>query len=224
MVLNGKNTSKLNEKFIKSYDENSDIGFILEADVEYPKRLHNLHNDLPFLSERMKIKKCNKLVCNLHDKNNYVAHITTLKQALNHGLPLKRVHKIIQFNQKAWLKSYIDTNAKLRTEARNKFGKDFFKLMNNAIFGKTMENVRKHRNIKLITTNRRRNFLVSEPNYRTTKRFPKNLLALQMKKIKVKMNKPLYLGLSILEISKTVMYEFMIILNQGINTMLKYAT
>ena len=93
----------------KKFDEeDSDKGYILEADVEYPKWLHNLHNKLPFLPERIKIKKCHMLVCNLYDKNNYDAHIRTLIQALNHGLILEKVHKIIQFNKKAWLKSYID--------------------------------------------------------------------------------------------------------------------
>ena len=102
----------------------------------------------------------------------------------------------------------MEMNTKLRIEANNDFEKDFFKLMNNAVFGKTMENVRKHRDIKLVTTDKRRNQLVSEPNYHTTKYFSENLLAIEMKKTKVKMNKPVYLGLSILEISKTLMYEF----------------
>ena len=99
-------------------------------------------------------------------------------------------------------------NTELRKKAKNDFEKDFFKLMNNAVFGKTMENVRKHRDIKLITTDKRRNQLVSEPNYHTTKWFPEKLLAIEMKKTKAKMNKPVYLGLSILEISKILMYEF----------------
>ena len=99
-------------------------------------------------------------------------------------------------------------NTKLRKEANNEFEEDFFKLMNNAVFGKTMENVRKHRDIKLVTTDEKRNKLVSEPNYHTTKRFSENLLAIEMKKTKVKMNKPIYLGMSILDISKTLMYEF----------------
>ena len=116
--------------------------------------------------------------------------------------------RVIQFNQKAWLKSYIDMNTKLRKEAKNDFEKDFFKLMNNSVFGKTMENVRKHRDIKLVTTDKRRNQLVSEPNYHTTKYFSENLIAIEMKKRKVKMNKPIYLGMSILDISKTLMYEF----------------
>ena len=87
------------ENFIKSYDENSVKGYILEVDIEYPKNLHDLHNDLQFLPERIKIKKCNKLVCNLYDKNN-VVNVRTLKQELNHGLILQKVHKVIQFNQK----------------------------------------------------------------------------------------------------------------------------
>ena len=141
-------------------------------------------------------------------KNNYVGHIRSLKEALDHGLILKKVHRLIQFIQKAWLKEYIDVNTELRKQAKNDFEKDFFKLMNNSAFGKTMENVKKHRDIKLVTTDKRGNQLVSEPNYHTTKWFSENLLAIKMKKIKVKMNKPVYLGLSILEISKTLMYEF----------------
>ena len=99
-------------------------------------------------------------------------------------------------------------NTKLGKEARNEFENDFFKLMNNSVFGKTMENVRKHRDIELVTTEKRRIKLVSEPNYHTTKQFSENLLATKMKKAKVKMNKPIYLGMSILDISKTLMYEF----------------
>ena len=102
---------KFNEGFIKNYDEDSDKGYILEVDVEYPQNLHDLHSDLPFLPERMKINKCSKLVCNLYDKNNYVVHIRSLKQALNHGLILKN-------NQGAWLKEYININTELRKKAK----------------------------------------------------------------------------------------------------------
>ena len=102
----------------------------------------------------------------------------------------------------------IDINTKLRQKAKNNFEEDFFKLMNNAIFGKTVENVKKHRNIKLVTTEKRRNYLVSEPNCHTTKLFTENLLAIEMIKIQILMNKPVYLGLSILDLSKTVMYQF----------------
>ena len=118
------------------------------------------------------------------------------------------MHRVIQFNQEAWLKTYIDMNIKLRKEAKNEFEKDFFKLMNNSVFGKTMENVRKHRDIKLVTTEEKRIKLVSKPNYHTTKHFSDNLLAIEMRKTKVKMNKLLYLGVSILDINKTLMYEF----------------
>ena len=101
----------------------------------------------------------------MQDKENYVVHIRALKQALNRGLILKRVHRVIQFNQKAWLKPYIDLNTKFLKKAKNEFEKDFLKLINNSVFGKTMENVRKHRIIKLVTADRRRNQLVSEPTY-----------------------------------------------------------
>ena len=126
MVLNGKeNMLKFNEDFVKNYDKDSGKGYIIEADVEYPKNLHDLHGDLPFLPERMKISKCSKLVCNLYGKNSYVVRIRSLKQALNHGLILKKVHRVIQFNQEAWLKEYIDMNTELKKEAKNDFEKDF---------------------------------------------------------------------------------------------------
>ena len=152
-------------------------------------------------------------MCNLRDRKKYVVHISILKQALNHGLKLKKVHRVIEFNQKAWLKKYIDMNTELKKKASNDFEKDFFKLMNNAVFGKTMENVRKHRDIKLVKTDHKRNKLVSEPNYHTMKFISENLSIIEMKKVKVKMKKPImkkpiYLGLSILEISKIIMYEF----------------
>ena len=138
----GEKISKFNEDFIKNYDENSNKGYMLEVDVEYPISLHDLHSDLSFLPERMKINKCSKLVCCLYDKNNYIVHIRALKHALNHGLILKKFHSVIQFNQQAWLKEYIDMNTELRKQAKNEFEKGFFKDMNNCVFGKTMENVR----------------------------------------------------------------------------------
>ena len=177
-----KDLSKIDEDFIKSYDENSDKGYILEVDVKYPKNLHDFHSDLPFLPERMKIDKCKKLVCNLYDKKNYVVHIRSLKQALSHGLILKKIYRVIQFNQEAWLEPYIDMNTELRKQEKMILKKEFYKLMNNDVFGKTMENVRKYKDIKLVTTDKRRNQLVSEPNYHTTKWFAENLLAIEMKK------------------------------------------
>ena len=162
-----------------------------------------MHSDLPFFPERMKMNKCSKLLCNLYDKKDYVVHIRSLKQALDHGLTLKHVSWF-----KEWFKEYIDMNTELRKQAKNDFEKEFFQLMNNSIFGKTIENVRKHIDIKLVTTDKRRNQLVSEPNYHATKWFSENLLAIEMKKTKVKVNKRVYLRFPILEISETLMYEF----------------
>ena len=156
----------------------------------------------------MEINKCKKLVCNLYNKKKYVVHINSLKQALNHGLKFKKIHRIIEFNQEAWLKPYIGLNTELRKFTRNNFEKDLFKLMNNSVFRKTMEDIRKHREIKLVTTDKKRSKLVSEPNYHTINLISEDLSIIEMKKTKVKTNKPIYLGLSILEISKIFMYEF----------------
>ena len=206
--LDSDKINEINEEFIKNYNENDSKGYILEVDVKYPKRLHKLHSDLPFLSERMEINKCKKLVCNLSNKKKYVTHISSLKQALNHGLKLKKIHGAIEFNQEAWLEPYIDMNTGLRKLAPNDFQKNFFKLMNNTVFRKTMENIRKHRDIKLVTTDKKRSKLVSEPNYHTINLISEDLSIIELKKTKVKMNKPIYLSLSILEISKILMYEF----------------
>ena len=194
----------INEEFIKDYNENDKKGYILEVDVKYPKKLHDLHSDLPCLPERMEINKCKKLVCNLYDKKKYVVHINSLNPALK----FKKIHRIIEFNQKAWLKPYIDMNTELRKLARNDFEKDLFKLMNNSVFGETKENIRKHREIKLVTMDKKRSKLVSEPNYHTINLISEDLSIIEMKKTKVKLNKPIYLGLSVLEISKILMYGF----------------
>ena len=126
-----------------------------------------------------------------------------IKQALTHGLVLKKVHRLIKFNQKAWPKPYIDMNTTPRKKAKSNFKKDFFNLMNNAVFEKTMENVRKHSNIKLATTEKRRNYLVSEPNHHTKTFFRENLIAIEMRK-----TESVYLRFSILDLIKTIMYEF----------------
>ena len=154
---------KFNKDFIKNYDEDIDKGHILDVDVKYAKRLHDLHRDYHSYQKEWN-------VCNQYDKSNYVVHIRSLKQALDHGIILKKVHKVLQFNQEAWLKEYVDMNIELRKQGKN-FGKDFFKLINNSVSGKTMENVRKHRDIKLLTTDKKRSKLVSQPNYPTTKYF-----------------------------------------------------
>ena len=153
-----------------------------EVDIDYPKKLFDLHKDLPFLPESIKVNNAEKLICDIKDKKIYVIHIRALKQALNHGLRLKKVHRIIQFKQKAWLKTYINMNTELRKNAKNEFEKNFFKLMNSSVFGKTMENVRNHRDVKLVTSEKRRKRLVSEPNYYSCKNFSYHLMAIEMKK------------------------------------------
>ena len=138
----GWKTSQFNEDFRKIYNEDSDLAYFLEADVQYPEKLLELHNDLLFLLEKMKIEEIEKLVANLLDKEESVIQIRNSKQALNHGLVMKKVHRVIKFNEKSWLKPHVDMNTQLRKNAKNNFEKDFVKLMNNAVFGKTMENVR----------------------------------------------------------------------------------
>ena len=113
-----EDTSHFNENFIKSYNEESDKVYFLEVDVQYLEKLHDIHNDLPFLPQRMKFEKVEKLVVNLHNKTEYVIHIRNLKQALNHRLILQKVYGVIRFNQRAWLKPYIDMNTKLRQKEK----------------------------------------------------------------------------------------------------------
>ena len=146
-----EDTFQLNEDFIKDYNGESNERYLLEFDVQYLEKLNKLHNDLPFLPQRTKIEKLEKLVGNLHDKNEYVIYIRNLKQALNHGLVLENVHRVIKLKQNSWLKPYIDMNTDLRKKAKNGFEKYFFELMINAVYSKTMENVGKHRDIKLVT-------------------------------------------------------------------------
>ena len=199
--------SMFTEDFIKNYDEKGDVDYLLVVDIEYPKTLRMLHSDLPFLPDKMKVNKVNKLVCNVTDKENYSIHIVALRQALNHGLKLIRVHSVISFRQEAWLKPYIDLNTELRMQ-KNEFGKDFYKLKLNSIYGKTVRNNRKHRDIKLVTAEYKRKNLASEPNYHSTKCISKHLLVMELKKIEVRMNKPIYLGQAVLDLSKTLMFEF----------------
>ena len=160
------------------------------------------------MCERMEINGVEKLVPNLRDKKNYVIHIQAFNQALQQGLRLDRIHRAIEFDQTPWLKTYIDFNTQLRTAATIDFEKDFFKLMNNSVFGKTMENTRKHRNIKLVTTEEKYLHTVMKPNFKSGVLFGENLMGCKMGKIKVVMNKPVYLGQAILDLSKIVMYEF----------------
>ena len=150
----------------------------------------------------------NKLIARFQDKDKYVVSISTLKQALKHGLKLQEVHRVIEYNQSNWLKPYIDKNTTLRKGARNEFEKEFFKLMNNSVFGKMIENVRKQRDIKLTVTEERRKKLVSEPNYASCTTFSDHLMALEMRKTRILMDKLILVGQAILDKSKELMYEF----------------
>ena len=185
-----------------------DRGYLLEVDVAYPRKLHHYHNDLPFMCGKMKINGVEKLVPNLYYKRKYVIHIKALKQAIDHGLVLEKIHRAIEFKQSAWMREYIDFNMRLRTAAKNDFEKDFYKLINNSVFGKTMENIRKHRNIKLVNNEEEYLKNVMKPNFKSGALLGPDLMGCEMGKIKVVMNKPVYLGQAILDLSKTIMYEF----------------
>ena len=182
---------------------------ILEVDLEYPEKLHDLHNDYPLCPERVMCKNgVEKLIPNLRDKKKYVTHYKNLIQYLKLGMKLKRIHRGIKFVESEWMKPYINMNTKLRANAKNNFEKDFYKLMNNAVFGKTMENIRNRVNVKLVNSENKARKLISKPNYKSCKIFSENLISVHMKKTSLLMNKPVYLGACILDLSKTIMHEF----------------
>ena len=176
--------------------------------MKYQKELHEKHNELQILAERMKIGREEKLVPNLRDKNGYVIHIKTLNQTLKHGLKLKKVHRVIEFQRSNLMKPYITLNTRVRTAAINLFEEDFFKLMNNSIFRKTMENIRNHNDMKLVTSKQKYEKYAIKPNFKNGYPFPKHLFTVEMGKTEIKMNKSVYLQKAILDLSKTLMYEF----------------
>ena len=186
---------------------------ILEVDLEYPEELHDRHNDYPLCPERVECYHgVKKLIPNLRDKNNYVIHYKNLMQCLRLGMKLKKIHRGIKFIESDFMSSYIKMNVNLRTQAKNNFEKDFYKLMNNSVFGKTMENIRNRVNIKLVNTGEQFKKLTAKPNYESRKILNDNdnesLVSVHMKKTSLTMNKPVYLGMSILDLSKTLMYDF----------------
>ena len=182
---------------------------ILEVDLEYPENLHDLHNDYPFCPERVKCKNgVEKLIPNLRDKTKYIIHYKNLIQCLKAGMKLKKIHRGIKFVESEWMKPYIEKNTNLRTKAKNNFEKDFFKLMNNSVFGKTMENIRNRVDVKLVNTKEKLRKLAAKPNFKCRKIFSENLVSVHMKKTSLTMNKPVYLGMCILELSKIIMFDF----------------
>ena len=182
---------------------------ILEVDLEYPENLHDLHNDYPFCPERVKCKNgVEKLIPNLRNKTKYIIHYKNLIQCLKAGLKLKKIHSGIKFIESDWMKPYIEMNTNLRTKAKNNFEKEFYKLMVNSVFGKTMENIRNRVNVKLVNTEEKLKKLVAKPNFKSLKIFSEDLVSVHMKQTSLTMNKPVYLGMCILDLSKTIMYEF----------------
>ena len=205
-LTNGEMEKIFNNQTIQEWEKPP---CILEVDLEYPENLHDLHNDYPFCPERVECKNgVEKLIPNLRNKTNYVIHYKNRIQCLKAGMKLKKIHNGIKFIESDWMKPYIDMNTKLRAEAKNNFEKDFYKLMVNSVFGKTMENIRKRVNVKLVNTKEKLKKLVAKPNFKGQKIFSENLVAVHMKKTSLTMNKPVYLGMCILDLSKTIMYDF----------------
>ena len=201
-------TTEVNRFDILRIENDYKKGYVMEVDLEYPEELHDLHNDLPLAPESLEVNKVPKLIPNLRDKKKYVVHYRNLKQYLQLGLILKKIHRILEFEQSPWMKPYIDLNTEERKKAQDEFGKDFYKLMNNSVFGKTMENIRERVDIKLVQTEAELLKLTSKPTLKTITRFSDNLIACLMKRVRLKFDKPIYIGMAVLDISKTLMYDF----------------
>ena len=213
---------------LSKFDDESEKGLILEVDLEYPEELHNLHNDYPLAAEKIKVTEdmlspycreiaekfkvkvglVEKLVPTLSKKERYVLHYRNLQLYMSLGLKLTKIYRALEFNQSPWLKTYIDFNTKKRAKAKNSFEKDFFKLMNNSVFGKTMENLRKRQNIKLVTDEENLLKWTSKPSFVSFKIFNEDLVAVHKMKPTLTLNRPAYVGMCILDLSKTLMYDF----------------
>ena len=223
--MSEKQINKIN---LAQYNEDINKGLLIEVDLEYPKELHDNHNDYPVAAERVCVKKdmlsdyckniatkynistglVHKLIPTLSNKEKYVLHYRNLQLYLDLGLKINKVHRVLEFNQSPWLKEYISFNTIKRTQAKNSFEKDFFKLMNNSVFGKTMENIRKRVDVRLITDEKKLLKMVSKPTYISSKIFNENLVALHKIKETLTLNRPAYIGMCILDLSKTLMYNF----------------
>lgn len=192
-----------------SHPRDHNIGVIVEVDLEYPHHLHDLHNDYPLAPERIKGTDGQlKLIPNLFNKTHYVCHYRILQFYVRHGLRVTAVHKILAFKQQSILAGYINKNTELRKKAKSSFEKDFFKLMNNACFGKTMENPHKRKDVRLVTTPQQAIKLTSKPQYLGYKEFHDSLYGVTMKTTRVTLDKPMFIGMAVLDLSKLLMFEF----------------
>ena len=218
------------EEDIIKKKENAKNGWILDVDLEYPKELHEEHNSFPLAPEKKQVKnewmseyqhslikdldlktpKCNKLLLTLQDKNNYVVHYRNLQFYLKQGMKLKRVHRVLEFEQECWMEPYIRMNTEFRKKAKSDFEKNFYKLMNNSVFGKTMENLRNRVDIKIVRSNETDKIrkLVASPFYSRHVMFSNDLFGIDMRKSRLLLNKPVYTGMTILDNSKILMYDF----------------
>ena len=197
-------------------------GYIFEVDLEYPAHLHKSHNNYPLASEHLTVMKnqlslyndynsyhpTKKLVSNLYDKERYIVHYRNLKFYLTQGLVLKKIHKVLSFSQDKWMKPYIDLCALQRQNAKTNFQKDFWKLMMNSVFGKSMENLRHRIRLELVTDTKKALKLLSKNTYKRSIVFDDNLAAIELFKTQLCLNKPIYLGQVILELSKLYMAQY----------------
>ena len=214
------------KKYISSIKKDAKTGYILEVDLEYPQELHDVHNAYPLAPESMKVSKewmseyqqqllgtsavVEKLVPNLRDKKKYVVHYRNLQLYMDLGMKLTKVHRALKFCQSAWMEPYIRLNTELRKKASSTFEKDLYKLMNNSVFGKTMENLRKRVDVKLVRSSEedRLRKLIAKPTFARHQIFDNDLAALHMHKSKLMLNRPVFVGMSILDLSKHLMYDF----------------
>ena len=196
------------EKVNHSMSNRGRKGYIFEVDLEYPSSLWEKHNDYPLAPEKLIVNGVEKLICHFKPRKNYVVHYRNLRQYLEMGMRITAVHRGISFYQRPWMEPYIRKNTELRKTAANSFEKNFFKLMNNLVFGKTIENIRKRQNIELVDNSKKAAKLTSRPNFDRATIFDKNLIAVHMKKTEIYFDKPVYVGQAILDLSKTLMFDF----------------
>ncbi|KAE9523040.1 hypothetical protein AGLY_016671 [Aphis glycines] len=201
--------NNLNNFDVMSISDVSPKGYILEVDLSYSKELHDLHSDFPLAPEKhFDDEQLPKLLTSLYDKKKYIIHYETLKLYIKLGLKITKIHRVLEFSQSPWLKVYIDFNTDLRSKAKNEFEKDYFKLMNNSVYGRTMMNVRNHVDIRLCSNEAKLEKLIVKPNFDRRTIFTENLVAIHMKRTEIFFKQPIYIGMCILDLSKSLMYDF----------------